>query len=264
MTSCRDCRSTCSSAANISRASTCGRRRCRSWRIPSRRRAWCSLSSCVRGTRRGAFTRVRDHRRRASLACRADRRAARDSCRGAPRGRRSRHRDGADREYPARGPESSREARALERLISEFEMTQRRLRRLSAARARLCRICCDAGARRRGEDAGGTARARDGQRARCSGSKRSGSRRRSRRWSPRRSCRCAKPKRSSSGSPRSLRRRPRSARRASIRTSASWKASLSDKLGAKVAVQHTASGKGKLVISYHSLDELDGILEHIR
>jgi ParB family chromosome partitioning protein len=39
---------------------------------------------------------------------------------------------------------------------------------------------------------------------------------------------------------------------------------LRDKLGAKVAVQHTASGKGKLVISYHSLDELDGILDHIR
>jgi ParB family chromosome partitioning protein len=39
---------------------------------------------------------------------------------------------------------------------------------------------------------------------------------------------------------------------------------LTEKLGAKVAVQHTASGKGKLVISYHTLDELDGILEHIR
>jgi ParB family chromosome partitioning protein len=39
---------------------------------------------------------------------------------------------------------------------------------------------------------------------------------------------------------------------------------LADKLGAKVQVQHSSSGKGKLVISYHSLDELDGILEHIR
>lgn len=39
---------------------------------------------------------------------------------------------------------------------------------------------------------------------------------------------------------------------------------LSEKLGAKVAVQHAASGKGKLVISYHTLEELDGILEHIR
>jgi ParB family chromosome partitioning protein len=39
---------------------------------------------------------------------------------------------------------------------------------------------------------------------------------------------------------------------------------LSEKLGAKVQVQHAASGKGKLVISYHTLEELDGILEHIR
>jgi ParB family chromosome partitioning protein len=39
---------------------------------------------------------------------------------------------------------------------------------------------------------------------------------------------------------------------------------LSDKLGARVAIQHSASGKGKLTISYNSLDELDGILEHIQ
>lgn len=40
-------------------------------------------------------------------------------------------------------------------------------------------------------------------------------------------------------------------------------ADLSEKLGAKVQVQHSSSGKGKLLISYHTLDELDGILEHI-
>jgi ParB family chromosome partitioning protein len=39
---------------------------------------------------------------------------------------------------------------------------------------------------------------------------------------------------------------------------------LAEKLGARVAIQHTHSGKGKLVVSYNSLDELDGILEHIR
>ena len=38
---------------------------------------------------------------------------------------------------------------------------------------------------------------------------------------------------------------------------------LADKLGAKVELVHGAKGKGKLVISYHSLDELDGILAHI-
>ena len=39
---------------------------------------------------------------------------------------------------------------------------------------------------------------------------------------------------------------------------------VSEKLGAKVAVQHNAKGAGKLVISYNSLDELDGILKHIK
>ncbi|MBV8806013.1 MAG: ParB/RepB/Spo0J family partition protein [Sinobacteraceae bacterium] len=39
---------------------------------------------------------------------------------------------------------------------------------------------------------------------------------------------------------------------------------LAEKLGAKVAIQHSAAGKGKLVVSYNSLDELDGILAHIR
>lgn len=36
---------------------------------------------------------------------------------------------------------------------------------------------------------------------------------------------------------------------------------LSDKLGAAVKIQHSATGKGKLVIHYHSLDALEGILE---
>jgi ParB family chromosome partitioning protein len=39
---------------------------------------------------------------------------------------------------------------------------------------------------------------------------------------------------------------------------------LSQKLAAKVAIQHTAKGKGKLVISYNSVDELDGILEKFK
>ena len=39
---------------------------------------------------------------------------------------------------------------------------------------------------------------------------------------------------------------------------------LADKLGAKVAFQHAATGKGKLVVSYNSLDELEGILAHIQ
>lgn len=39
---------------------------------------------------------------------------------------------------------------------------------------------------------------------------------------------------------------------------------LSRKLGAKVQIQHSAKGRGKLVLSYNSLDELDGILGHIK
>jgi ParB family transcriptional regulator, chromosome partitioning protein len=38
---------------------------------------------------------------------------------------------------------------------------------------------------------------------------------------------------------------------------------LAEKLGAKVLIQHSQAGKGKLVVSYNSLDELDGILAHI-
>jgi ParB family chromosome partitioning protein len=39
---------------------------------------------------------------------------------------------------------------------------------------------------------------------------------------------------------------------------------VSERLGAKVSVQHTSKGNGKLVISYNNLDELDGILKHIK
>ena len=39
---------------------------------------------------------------------------------------------------------------------------------------------------------------------------------------------------------------------------------MSDKIGAKVRIDHSKSGSGKLVITYNSLDELDGILKHIK
>jgi ParB family chromosome partitioning protein len=39
---------------------------------------------------------------------------------------------------------------------------------------------------------------------------------------------------------------------------------LSEKIGVPVLVQHSAKGKGKLVLKYNSLDELDGILAHIK
>jgi len=39
---------------------------------------------------------------------------------------------------------------------------------------------------------------------------------------------------------------------------------ISEKLGAKVHIDHTKKGAGKIVIGYHNLDELDGILKHIK
>lgn len=39
--------------------------------------------------------------------------------------------------------------------------------------------------------------------------------------------------------------------------------SLSDRLGTKVKIDHNKQGKGKVVISFHDLEQLDGILSHI-
>jgi ParB family chromosome partitioning protein len=39
---------------------------------------------------------------------------------------------------------------------------------------------------------------------------------------------------------------------------------LSENIGAPVSIEHNAKGKGKLVINFASLDQLDGILEHIK
>lgn len=39
---------------------------------------------------------------------------------------------------------------------------------------------------------------------------------------------------------------------------------LSDQLGAKVAIRYNQKGRGRMVIEYNSLDELDGIMSHIK
>lgn len=39
---------------------------------------------------------------------------------------------------------------------------------------------------------------------------------------------------------------------------------LAEQLGAKVAIRYNKHGRGKMVIEYNNLDELDGILSHIR
>jgi ParB family chromosome partitioning protein len=61
--------------------------------------------------------------------------------------------------------------------------------------------------------------------------------------------------------------RPQPAKPAAVKKDANIRhleTSLSDKLGATVAVRQGRGGKGKLEISYNSLDELDGILQHIQ
>ena len=40
--------------------------------------------------------------------------------------------------------------------------------------------------------------------------------------------------------------------------------SLSERIGARVEIQHSSKGSGKLTLRYNSLDELDGILAHIK
>ncbi|WP_461516248.1 ParB/RepB/Spo0J family partition protein [Porticoccus sp.] len=39
---------------------------------------------------------------------------------------------------------------------------------------------------------------------------------------------------------------------------------LSDQLGVPVQIEHSAKGKGRLVLKYNSVDELEGILDHIK
>jgi len=39
---------------------------------------------------------------------------------------------------------------------------------------------------------------------------------------------------------------------------------ISEKIGVPVSIQHTAKGAGKLVFKYNSVDELDGILAHLK
>ena len=40
--------------------------------------------------------------------------------------------------------------------------------------------------------------------------------------------------------------------------------SLSEKIGSEIHIQHKKNGSGQLIIHYHSLDALDGIIEQLR
>lgn len=59
--------------------------------------------------------------------------------------------------------------------------------------------------------------------------------------------------------------KPLAAKRSSVDANTiSLQKQLADKLAASVRIQHAKNGRGKIVIQYNSLDELAGILKHIR
>lgn len=57
--------------------------------------------------------------------------------------------------------------------------------------------------------------------------------------------------------------KPKTAKKAKDHHIVTLEQQLADKIGANVAIEHGPKGKGKMVINYHSLDELDGILQHL-
>ena len=57
---------------------------------------------------------------------------------------------------------------------------------------------------------------------------------------------------------------PKPARKATDADIAALERELSETLNTRVAVQHGRGGKGKLVIHYHGLEALDGVLERLR
>ena len=190
---------------------------------------------------------------------------------GGARGRRPhRGRDGADREHPARRPQSaggSAGAAAADRRIRPDP--RRRPPKPSAVRAPRCRnllrllelppaIRALLEARRAGD--GPCARAADAVAA----SRRS-------RWRarpPNTAGRCAKSSTARSSSPparcRRRRRRPTAARRARRPTSPRWNANCPKRSAPRSTSQHGRGGSGRLVIHYTDLDTLDGVLERLR
>ena len=158
------------------------------------------------------------------------------------------------------------EARALSRLINEFQMTHQQaaeaVGRSRAAVSNLLRLLelpePSVHARR------ARASLRWDTRARCSALQTAASKAKSRAL-------VAKKGISVRETEALVRRLQRPARRRAPRTtpprtrmSTKLAQDVAEKLGAAVAIQHAASGRGKLVISYNSLDELDGILAHIQ
>ncbi|MGB1800318.1 MAG: ParB/RepB/Spo0J family partition protein, partial [Gammaproteobacteria bacterium] len=59
-------------------------------------------------------------------------------------------------------------------------------------------------------------------------------------------------------------KKPKPARKSKDPNISSLENDISQRLGARVSINHQANGKGKVEISYNSLDELDGLLKHIK
>ncbi len=264
----RGCRWTCCSAAATSRAWTCAPSPSTSWPTPSVPRAWCSRSWCARwsclgagGSQRYEIIAGERRWRAAQLAGLSEIPAI---IRHIP--------DEAAiavaliENIQRENLNPLEEARALERLISEFGLTHQQaaeaVGRSRAGVSNLLRLLelapevCELLEQRQLEM--GHARALLGLTS-------AASRSRWRRWWRRRGSRCATPRRWCGACRR--RRRPAAPQASSaggIRTSSAWSRTWPRSSVRGWRSSTGSGGKGKLVVSYNSLDELDGILAHIQ
>ncbi len=157
------------------------------------------------------------------------------------------------------------EAQGVQRLIREFDFTHEQaaqaIGRSRSATSNLLRLLNLATPVQ--EHADGRP-ARHGARARAAGvdSARTDPARASHRGA--RACRCAKPRRWSRSTASRRRRRDRVSARARSRDIVRLEEELADALGASVHLDANAKGRGKLVIEFSSLDQLDGIVARLR
>ena len=155
------------------------------------------------------------------------------------------------------------EARALDRLIREFDLTHAEAAKRLAARARRSATCCGCRTcRTRSSHCSRHGSSKWATRARCwrSATRRSSLMRRAR--SSRRACRFGRPSGSSSSMLAGGKTSP--AKTAGGRRGYSPPRNRGLREAGRQSQRRShEKGAGKLVISYNSLDELDGILKHI-
>ena len=157
------------------------------------------------------------------------------------------------------------EGRALERLISEFGLTHQQaaeaVGRSRAAVSNLLRLLelpptrSASGSR--------SASSRWATRVRCWDCRSGASRSRSPRWWPRKSLSVRETEALVRRMSEPQRERTAGADAVVDPNIRDLQDDLGEKLGATVTIEHAQTGKGRLVVRYNSLDELDGILTHI-